>query len=870
MKYKEYIIASGGLLLICLLLFNKVLFSGYDFLGGDSYSAKAVEQGFFLAEEKYGETPLWLPWMLSGLPSVHSFQNIQDHYYPYKAFEIFRNLDLLRFYEFIFHFVFAGLGMIMLLRNLKCNFMSSIFGAVSYMTMPYLIANLVHGHGSLMMTATYIPWIMWALLNLFDKKNLLSMAVLGLFLGFQLQRAHIQIAYYTWMMVGLYVFFYIIKSIYNKDNNIISKSSPILPLLGSLLLGIGLAASIYLPAISYTANSIRGGAVDGGIGLVDAMAYSFPPMESIVLLVPSFFGFGDPIYWGGIRATAYPQYMGLIVLVFAIYGCFKSSKRIKYFFITVSGLALLIAFGHHFEIFYKIFYNYLPFFNKFRVPMYILILFQFSICVLAGIGFNHFFNKVQNTNINFHKETLFKILIIIVILIGTIFISKNYFMNSSEKYQTLYSQKEDIKKQIPQLESIIQDINGGIQNGQEFNFNPNTGKRDKLQDILEDYQAMLHNNQKALKIIDTRSSLINSDILGALIILVSLYCVIVFIPLTKIIWITPISIILLSLIDTSIVNHKIISPDKDKFRESPLIERKYLEAYLKKDSVINFLDQDSSKYRISFIIMSNEDVMKHALSNRWTAFNIESVYGYHPAQLNSYEEIMRMGLLMQYPKNAPLMQTLNIKYLISSEKFDLVDDWKLMNEKPMDMYIHNIYTSHKKPISSNYHPTYIYRYEKYNERLYFTKEQEYLPNHKERIKKLTNIKFEPKKSSILSKPLAAKIDSNHTEDATKEIIKWTPNKIVFKTNTKSKQFLNISEIYYPTGWVVTNDKNKDKNIEIYEVNSLIRGIIVDAGENTYTMEYKPSEVKTGSIVSFISFLILCLLIIIGFRNENKK
>ena len=333
MKYKEYIIASTCLLVICLLLFNKVLFSEHEFLGGDSYSAKAVEQGFSLAEERDGEFPLWLPWMFSGLPSVHSFQNISDYYYPYKIFKIFRDFGVLRFYEFIFHFVFAGLGMLLLLRNLKCNFLSSIFGAISYMTMPYLIANLIHGHGSLMMTAAYIPWVMWALLNLFKKKNLFSMGILGLLVGFQLQRAHVQIAYYTWMMVGLYVLFYIIKSIYNKDDNFISKSNPLLLLSGSLLLGITLATSIYLPAISYTANSTRG-SVGGGMGLESAMQFSFPPIESIVFFIPSFFGFGGQTYWGEIAFTDYPQYMGLIVLIFAIYGCFKSSKRIKYFLLS--------------------------------------------------------------------------------------------------------------------------------------------------------------------------------------------------------------------------------------------------------------------------------------------------------------------------------------------------------------------------------------------------------------------------------------------------------------------------------------------------------------------------------------------------------
>ena len=51
MKYKEYIIAAVCLFGICLLLYNKVLFSSYEFLSGDSYSAKAVEQGIYLAEE---------------------------------------------------------------------------------------------------------------------------------------------------------------------------------------------------------------------------------------------------------------------------------------------------------------------------------------------------------------------------------------------------------------------------------------------------------------------------------------------------------------------------------------------------------------------------------------------------------------------------------------------------------------------------------------------------------------------------------------------------------------------------------------------------------------------------------------------------
>ena len=89
-------------------------------------------------------------------------------------------------------------------------------------------------------------------------------------------------------------------------------------------------------------------------------------MESIVFLLPSFFGFGGYTYWGQIEFTDYPQYMGIIVLIFAIYSYFSSNK-IKYFLIATLVFALLISFGRYFEFFYSIFYNFLPLFNKFRV-----------------------------------------------------------------------------------------------------------------------------------------------------------------------------------------------------------------------------------------------------------------------------------------------------------------------------------------------------------------------------------------------------------------------------------------------------------------------------------------------------------------------
>ena len=42
---------------------------------------------------------------------------------------------------------------------------------------------------------------------------------------------------------------------------------------------------------------------------------------------------------------------------------------------------------------------------------------------------------------------------------------------------------------------------------------------------------------------------------------------------------------------------------------------------------------------------------------------------------------------------------------------------------------------------------------------------------------------------------------------TVELVSWSPDRIEFKTKTNSKQFLVISEIFYPEGWQVEKIQN---------------------------------------------------------------
>jgi hypothetical protein len=49
-------------------------------------------------------------------------------------------------------------------------------------------------------------------------------------------------------------------------------------------------------------------------------------------------------------------------------------------------VALLVSFGKHFQPLYALLYYHLPFFNKFRVPVMILVLVQFAVAALAALG----------------------------------------------------------------------------------------------------------------------------------------------------------------------------------------------------------------------------------------------------------------------------------------------------------------------------------------------------------------------------------------------------------------------------------------------------------------------------------------------------
>ncbi|MBC8311039.1 MAG: hypothetical protein H8E72_01930 [Candidatus Marinimicrobia bacterium] len=759
---KKWVIMLAPLILICGILFNSVLFEDYLFQGGDSLSPKAVRLGIETSAQEYGEYPLWMPWVFSGMPSVHSFQNISEYYLPHLVMKALMTMGIPQFWEFIFHFIFAAMGMILLLRYLKIRDSIAFFGGVTYMMMPYLVTMIVHGHGSQMMTTAFIPWVIWAIIRLKDSPNGSNMGILALLMGLQLQRAHVQIAYYTWMLVGLYIVMNIIFNYVDKNKGLPKFVGWAIP---AFVLAITMSMWIYLPATSYTPFSIRGAGGGGGTGLEYATQWSFSMGEMLTFINPSYYGFGGATYWGNMPFTDYPNYMGILLLLFAIYGMFTYKDRFRIFLITASAFALLLSFGHHLKPFYQFFYSYFPYFNKFRVPVMILVLLQFNTVVLAALGLNDLMQKIED-----RKYDL-----------------KLFFVWSGLLFAGI----------------ILLNIS--------FDTFAEFGKRSHP--VLNPMRA------------DLMSA--DSFRVGCLLLLgvASIYAI-----SRK--WFSEffgIGIITcIAIIDVGIVDKMIIEPTPESYRTSTLKKKEFLNAYLKEDSIIRFLKSDTTKFRVLPLGALERE-------NRWSAFQIESVGGYHPAKMGNYNELMT-----QTGWNYPgILQMLNVKYLISEEPF----------EHPLFSLVHegSLY------MPDQYVNAFVYQFNGFMNRFFFAENVATLTKD-ETFTQMKTHGFSPQQNSFITETLAP---FNYDASAKVELVAWSPNRIKIKTVTTSPQFLVMSEIYYPNGWVIDGHPE----IEIIQVNNTLRGILIPEGEFAFEMVFAPSDIKYGTMLTWISLLLVLGLIV---------
>jgi hypothetical protein len=375
-RYLSWILAALIFIFVSLLYFP-ISYRHLEPHASDITQWRGAAQSIVEYNAEHKDKALWTQAMFSGMPSyMISFPNR----YPFLE-SITKLTDKVINWRILLLIV-GGLGMFLLLLHLKLDPMIAFFGAIAFIFSCHWAGLLEIGHNTKFRAMMYVPWVMWAIMYLRAKPGILSVGLSATFLITQLRENHPQITYYLYLLIAMYWVYQGIMALHKKD----MKRFGIWTLL--LVLAFGLTAlavmNPYLSTMEYSAFTQRGGA--GGLDKAYAQGWSFHPKEIIGFIIPDFWGGINQNYWGYMPFTQVYNYFGIVVLAFGILALWGKRRALALFLWISSAIFTLMSFGSATPALSDLFLNYLPYFNKFRVPSMTLTIVQFNAVILAGLG----------------------------------------------------------------------------------------------------------------------------------------------------------------------------------------------------------------------------------------------------------------------------------------------------------------------------------------------------------------------------------------------------------------------------------------------------------------------------------------------------
>jgi hypothetical protein len=383
--------AIAILLLVPFVFFWQMTIEGREPSAPDTEAVRPLGVWATQARAEMGHTPQWCPAIFSGMPSYGSFIHT-----PSSPFDVTSWLRSLfpgsRGMRYFVALAIGAIAMYLLLVRWRMGPIGALTGAFSFAMMPYMLGLVAAGHSTKLQTLYLAPLVFLAIQVLLDQRTLIAAAFVAGAVALQFWNNHPQISYYTLMLGVLY---FVLTLVFDRPERWRGRAWVTgVALAGlALLLAAGLVLEPYGAVLEYAPHSIRGGtgelagaAAGGGSGWAYATAWSYPVVGVIEFLFPGWFGLEGQTYWGNLPFTQSTHYVGITVLLLAILGLASWRARRRWILLALSGFVLLVGFGRNLPILYWPIYHLLPMFNRFRVPSMIYALLPLLLGGLVGAG----------------------------------------------------------------------------------------------------------------------------------------------------------------------------------------------------------------------------------------------------------------------------------------------------------------------------------------------------------------------------------------------------------------------------------------------------------------------------------------------------
>jgi len=808
------------LFLLLIIFYYPIVFENKTLLPPDTLTTKSYKN-FTYDSLKEGIYPLWNPYIFSGMPSFASLSsvpliNIVDTAINYTVVGLGSVLPLTPFMRIIINYVIFGLFIYLLLKSFKVNRYACLFSAIAVVFLPQYVAFTAYGHNTKLLTLALIPLIFWAVHNLLSKRNLLFFVLTALALGFQLFRAHVQVCYYTYILIGLYFIYFVITD-YIKTKKYQHQLAGFGLLLGAGALALLLSSVMYISIYEYSHFSIRGGGASGGLDYDYASSWSFSPIETITFLIPSFLGFGGGTYWGKMPFTDYPLYMGVVTLFLAGLAFVIKRDRLTVFFGIIAIFSLFVSFGRHFPILYDPMFKLLPFFNKFRIPSMIHILLDIAVIIIAGFGLNHLINLKESEdkkifankskNIKIYVYSFGSVAILLMLIVG---LGKGMLLKSMGSIFKLRHPTFNLQ-QIEQLKGLA-------------------------------YKSALT---------DTVVMLILLGITG--------FLVMYFLNSKMKANMLGVGLILLLIIDLWIVDFKIVNPQ-------PSVDE---DAFFQKTNTVEFLEKQDGQFRI-FPVNINQPGEKP--DNWWMYYKLQNIYGYHAAKIKIYQETMTELNFPQSYLFKFLRQGVDDKgqRTVQIQKPDQIPPDQLFGHQNFLNMLNTKYLISKYPIPDtscqliHRGDNLIYENRNALSRAFFVNDAKVLNSKEEIFQHFKSKDFNAAHTAILEEEPEFAIQPSTDNNVT--LVSSDIHNIRLKASVAAPALMVLSEIYYPAGWNAYVDGVKTK---IYKTNYILRSIFLKPGEHEIEFRFQPTSFKIGLLISIVTFItLIAALIFVIKKNKN--
>jgi hypothetical protein len=798
--------------------------------------------------EKTGERTLWTNSMFGGMPtyqiSPYSPNSMIGTIYIYNVLVSGWSLPVPINAVFLYCFSFY-----LLLLAFRVKPWLAMIGGIAYGFGSFNIIILEAGHVLQAYALGTAPLVLAAaVFTIREKKYFLGGALFALALAIHIRTSHIQMSYYTGILLGIYLIGEFIYHLRHKQLAPYFKSIGVFAI--ATAIAIGSSITLQLTTYEYGKETIRGqselkksAAKSSGLDVNYAFEHSYGVGETFSLMIPNIRGGSSGAigekdksaadknsdemtkqivesfdsYWGSQSFTSGPFYIGAIICFLFILGLVFLKGNDKWWILAATVLSMMLAWGKNFEDFNMFFFNHFPLYNKFRSVDFTLVIAAMAMPILAMLVLN----KLLTTKPAWDKETRKKFFIALGIAGGLCLI----FFLAPTIAGDMHKPEDSGETDEQVLQMMLQQSNVSQQEIAQFMKSP---AKDNAMSAIADARADI------LKA-DAGRSLIFILLAGG--ILVAFFMG----KLKKEYVIVGIAVLVVAdlfTVDKRYLNNKNFATKHDFNADFDPTEA---------DNTI--LQDKDPDYRVL-------NLTKNVFNDATVSYFHKSIGGYHGAKLRRFQEFREhyldqpVGILQQ---NVGRMSSDTLLALLQKDNklvgLNLLNDKYMISGPGANNVIRNPYALGHA---------------------WFVNNVSVVPDADSEMSAVGHI--DPKTTAVTDKRYADYLKGFNPQPdpaATITLEEYRPNRLKYKTNATSEQFAVFSEVYYDShlGWNAYVD---GKKVDHIRVDYLLRGMRIPAGQHTIDFKFEPESFAKGEIITLISSLLLLFGVIGAVVYEVMK